>query len=289
MYVGRFAPSPSGPLHLGSLAAALASYIDAKAHNGSWLLRIEDLDTPRCNPAFSQLIIDTLCAHGLESDRPVVFQSERLAFYQKALNAILSAKKAYYCECSRKQIKEQGGIYLNTCRTKHLRSGAVRFIHTQPITKLNDRFKGTVLIDDGHALEDFILLRKDNIYAYKLAVVVDDIEQGITHIVRGDDLLSTTSAHLSLYRHFKCSAPVYAHIPVLKDATGNKLSKQNHAPAISSFSATENLLKACEALGVRIPTYVKAKQQDVPPKLLLEHAIQAWRIKHMLVDNQNIK
>lgn len=289
MYVGRFAPSPSGPLHLGSLAAALASYIDAKAHNGLWLLRIEDLDTPRCNPLFSQLIIDTLRAHGMESDKPVVFQSERLAHYQIALEAILSAKKAYYCECSRKQIKEQGGIYLNTCRTKHLHSGAVRFINTQPITKLNDRFKGPVLIDDGHALEDFILLRKDNIHAYNLAVVVDDIEQGITHIVRGDDLLCTTSAHLSLYRHFNSSPPVYAHIPVLKDAKGNKLSKQNHAPAISSFFATENLLKAFNALNIPMPTHIKAKQHDVPPELLLKHAIQAWRLKHMLVDNQNIK
>lgn len=289
MYVGRFAPSPSGPLHLGSLVTALASYIDAKAHSGLWLLRIEDLDTPRCHPHYSQLIIDTLRAHGMQSDKPVMYQSEYLLCYQQKVKDLLSTQSAYYCQCSRKQIREQGGVYLNTCRNMQHQSGAVRFVNTDPIKNLDDRIKGPVSINEAHALEDFILLRRDNIYAYNLAVVVDDIRQGVTHIVRGDDLLTTTSAHLSLYRHLNSPAPLYAHVPVVKDASGQKLSKQNHAPAIEIPNAIENLLFACKALDISLPVISTLTIRNLTPEHLLKHAVEAWRKKHMLVDNQNIK
>ena len=282
-YIGRFAPSPSGPLHFGSLVAALASYLDAKAHDGRWLIRIEDLDTPRCNPIYSRIILETLNMHCMTSDSTVLFQSERLEHYEQKIKQILNANDAYYCQLSRKQIKQQGGFYHNACRHQKLTSGAIRFINNHEIKQFEDRIKGPITVTDPHAFEDFILLRRDQIFAYNFAVVLDDIHQGITHIVRGEDLLTTTPVHLSLYHYFKAPIPRYAHIPLITDNMGIKLSKQNHAPGIDNHKAANNLSQAAKALGLEVNT------EGLPCEQILKLATKAWRKKHMLGERSNIK
>ena len=272
-YVGRFAPSPTGPLHFGSLVAALASYLDAKAHSGKWLVRIEDLDTARCQPEATNQILNTLHAHGMCADGELLFQSSRHSAYSRVINTLLEKKHAYFCQCTRKQIKAQGGVHLSECRLRKSKDGAIRFCIDEPVTSFHDRLQEYVEINDAHALEDFVIQRRDSIYAYNLAVVLDDIMQNVTHIVRGEDLLTTTSAHLSFYHYLDKAPPTYMHIPVIKDGNGNKLSKQNHAPAINDTTPEDNLIAACHALNIDISLQNSEKSVDK----ILGNAIQAWQ------------
>lgn len=272
-YVGRFAPSPSGPLHFGSLVAALASYLDAKAHEGRWLLRIEDVDPPRCVANAPEMICDALHQHGLHWDGSVLYQSSRNQYYRRCLDELFSQHALYYCQCTRKQLKLNGGVHNNACRAKGSTDGAIRLINQSPVVEFVDRWQGKTKITDPHALEDPVLKRRDQLFAYNLAVVVDDIYQEVTHIVRGCDLLDTTSAHLSLYRQLNAPAPQYMHVPLAKNENGQKLSKQNHAPALCPNKNVENIVSACEFLRISLPS--NAPNQGVDKILRL--ATQQWR------------
>ncbi|MFS1703638.1 tRNA glutamyl-Q(34) synthetase GluQRS [Alteromonas sp. AMM-1] len=251
-YVGRFAPSPTGPLHFGSLLAALASYLDARANNGRWILRMEDIDQPRCVDGADQLIMQALLAHGLQWDGDVWYQSARLPVYQAVIQRLTAQQQVYGCVCTRKQIRAQGGVYPGTCRTAgHSTAGhAVRLQCNSIVTSFSDAILGQICVTEPHALEDTLLQRSDGIYSYNLVVVVDDIAQGVTHIVRGSDLLDTTAAHLTLYKILDAKAPAYAHIPVAATAKGRKLSKQNHARALDLATPEDNLLRALAFLGL---------------------------------------
>jgi len=274
-YIGRFAPSPTGPLHFGSLVAALASYLDAKSHKGKWLLRMEDVDLPRCQPESPTLIRDALHAHGMKWDNEMPPQSTRNTLYQASIDKLLAEQKAYFCQCTRKLIKSQGGVHNKDCRALNNTSGAVRLINDIPKIRFVDRQLGQVVITDKHALEDTVLKRRDGLYSYNLAVVVDDVEQNVTHVVRGEDLLDTTSAHLTLYALFAANAPKYLHIPLVKDPNGNKLSKQNHAPALCVSRAQQNLIDACRFLGL---SGVSGVSKATPEKIL-ENATKEWSKK----------
>ncbi|GGF86183.1 tRNA glutamyl-Q(34) synthetase GluQRS [Alteromonas lipolytica] len=273
-YVGRFAPSPTGPLHFGSLIAALASYLDAKAHNGTWLVRMEDIDAPRCIAGADKQILDCLAAHELIWDGKVRYQSAHLGDYDKVLAVLRSQQVLYACQCTRKQIKSTGGVYTGTCRELGLaESGnALRFKCDQPVTTFNDNLLGPVEITDPHALEDTVLRRRDGLHSYNLVVVADDIAQGVNHIVRGSDLLATTAAHLTLYRQLGEQPPAYAHIPVAATSSGRKLSKQNHARPLDNRHALNNLQQALTFLG-----FADIASNHTTTASLLSAAINAWQ------------
>jgi glutamyl-Q tRNA(Asp) synthetase len=297
-YIGRFAPSPTGPLHAGSLVAALASWLDARAHGGQWLVRIEDVDAPRCVPGADQEIMRQLAACGLLPDAPPVYQSQRSAHYQAALDALISQGRAYACVCSRKDIeavwaardlrKERHGelIYPGTCRPerggfqglenlkaheKHSWRFHTAFFDQKgslPGTKSSvlainsianqatpiawqDRRLGTQQQNVAHDVGDFVLRRADGLWAYQLAVVVDDAAQGITHIVRGEDLADNTARQILLQEALGCSHPAYLHTPLVLAADGQKLSKQNGAQPLDIEQALQHLAQAADTLGLR--------------------------------------
>lgn len=273
-YTGRFAPSPSGHLHFGSLIAALASYLDARANQGAWLVRMEDIDTPRCMPGMDSAILRSLDAHGLHWDGEVMYQSQQHARYAEVVNTLLNSHQAYYCQCTRKQIKAAGGVYPGTCR--HLALGpdnaAVRVKLPGTITTFEDDILGAQSPTDPHALEDTIIRRRDGLYAYNLVVVLDDIHQGVTHIVRGSDLLPTTVTHLNLYQLLNTASPRYAHLPVAAVAPGRKLSKQNHAAPLDDRTPTTNLMSALRFLNQDVPD----EWHTLAPETLLTGAITRW-------------
>lgn len=273
-YTGRFAPSPTGPLHFGSLLAALASFLDARAHHGKWLVRIEDIDAPRCIANADKHILDCLFAHGLTWDGEVRYQSSHLSRYDEILAQLQAQGKLYACQCTRKQIKDTGGVYPGTCRHLALPAAnhALRLKCEQPVTHFDDQILGSVEINDPHALEDTVLRRRDGLHSYNLVVVVDDIDQGVTHIVRGSDLLPTTAAHLTLYRELGAAPPVYAHIPVAATTSGRKLSKQNHARPLDTTRALQNLQHALAFLG--FPGIARNCRTTAE---LLSAAIAAWQ------------
>lgn len=250
-YVGRFAPSPSGPLHFGSLFCALISFLDARSNQGKWLIRIEDIDTPRVNPEYTDVILNSLRAHCLDWDSDLVLQSERHALYSQYLNKLNRYDLIYGCNCSRKQIRARGQFYDGHCREKQLpfEHNALRFKQQTYHNKFFDKFLGDVNITNLIANEDPVLQRADLIYAYHLAVVVDDIEQGVTDIVRGNDLLDTTPIHLALYNALGAKSPVYGHIPVLAQKPNQKLSKQHHSPGINDANPLDNLKLALKIIG----------------------------------------
>jgi glutamyl-Q tRNA(Asp) synthetase len=253
-YRGRFAPSPTGPLHLGSLACALSSWLDARAHDGEWLIRIEDIDPPRDVPGADEDILQTLKAFHLESDLPVVWQSDRHALYENAFQKLQQAGTLYGCSCSRSSIAIASaaaglppGVYPGTCRngTNGAAIRSYRFrVDAQSPTCFADRICGEYAQDVLREVGDFVLKRADGLWAYQLAVVVDDAEQGITHIVRGRDLLDNTPRQILLQRALGFAQPVYMHIGLITDASGNKLSKQNKAPRVPA----DNPLKTLESL-----------------------------------------
>jgi glutamyl-Q tRNA(Asp) synthetase len=266
-YRGRFAPSPTGPLHAGSLVAALASWLDARAHGGQWLVRIEDVDSPRCVPGVAQEILRQLAACGLLPDEPPVWQSQRDALYQSALDRLVAAGDAYPCACSRKDIEEalralgrerpRHGelVYPGTCRDGlHGRAArAWRFRVPPGVVHWQDGLLGAQAQDVAEAVGDFVLKRADGLFAYQLAVVVDDAAQGITHVVRGEDLADNTARQLLLQRALGFPAPAYRHTPLVLGANGEKLSKQNGAAALELDDPLQALAAAAQVLGLRVP------------------------------------
>lgn len=278
-YRGRFAPTPSGPLHLGSLVAAVGSYLDAKAHQGAWLLRIEDIDPPREVPGAADTILRQLEAHGLLWDEAVRYQSQQSALYEDHLQQLTKANYVYACDCTRKQIKQRAPYYTGFCRNRDLSftHNALRFANNNPVLCFTDRQQGKVTAEYAWASEDFILKRRDGLWAYQLAVVSDDREQGITHIVRGSDLMVPTLWQLSLWSRLNDVAtnvplPSLRHLPLLTDRSGRKLSKQNHAPAINAAQAVNNLTVALGVLGLKLPDEL----QHADIEMLLQWAIQKW-------------
>ncbi|MCW8995792.1 MAG: tRNA glutamyl-Q(34) synthetase GluQRS [Psychromonas sp.] len=281
-YRGRFAPSPSGSLHFGSLIAALGSYLQAKSQQGIWQVRIDDIDPPREVAGAAQDILQTLQTYGLHWDGEVVYQSQRSQAYEKVLSQLSEQKLCYACSCTRKIIKQQGGIYLGTCRNKQLNfNGNSLRINLQkqhhPVTHFYDQLQGDVFLNSREANEDFIIKRKDGLYAYNLAVVIDDINQGITEVVRGADLLHTTGKQITLYQLLNTQAPRYLHLPVAVTSPGQKLSKQNHAQAIDKDNPIPTLLKALKFLGHRVPSRIATSSCSK----ILEWAVQNWSLENI--------
>ncbi|MDX5997228.1 tRNA glutamyl-Q(34) synthetase GluQRS [Shewanella oneidensis MR-1] len=250
-YVGRFAPSPSGALHFGSLVAALGSYLRARSLGGKWLIRIEDIDPPREVKGAADDILRTLEAYGFEWDDTVLYQSARTDAYQAKLDQLLAQDDAYFCQCSRKQIQAMGGIYDGRCHqlaTPH-QSGAIRLVNRAQVAEFTDNLMGKVVVDHDFATEDFIIKRSDGLYAYQLAVVLDDAHQGISEVVRGCDLIEASCRQLSLYQSLGLTAPQWLHLPLACLTPGFKLSKQNHAQAIDKQHPQASLNAALTFLG----------------------------------------
>ncbi len=254
MYIGRFAPSPTGPLHFGSLVAAVASYADARAVNGQWLLRIEDVDTTRCSRAAETEILRQLVAYGFVADGVVVRQSERGEIYEAAIARLTSPGHVFACTCSRKMLEgvpraDGETIYPGTCRD----FGDVTGAHSLRLRVRNrvdsrveftDRAIGAVGQNVAEDVGDFVLRRADGCYAYQLAVVVDDAIQGVTDVVRGEDLLMNTPRQIYLQRLLGVATPTYLHVPLVRNTEGEKLSKQTLAQAISLDAPVETLCAA---------------------------------------------
>ena len=277
-YRGRFAPSPTGPLHLGSLVAALASYLDARSVGGQWLLRIEDLDTPRTVRGSADMIQRQLESHGLLWDEQVFWQGRRDPAYRVALAQLEQQELIYPCACSRAELAAAGHkeIYPGTC--------AGGLSPGQAARALRLRVAGSVqFADRGYAEQnqdlprecgDFVIRRADGLFAYQLAVVVDDAFQGITHVVRGLDLLNSTPRQIYLQQALGLPTPVYLHLPLVLDSEGRKLAKQSGAAALLDERAEVNLLAALEFLGLRLPQEFLGAGVAV----LLAWALKNWRV-----------
>ena len=269
-HIGRFAPSPTGPLHFGSLVAALASWLDARAAGGTWLLRIEDLDQPREQPGAVDEILRTLDAFGLDWDGPVVFQSRRRDRYRAALERLAAQHATYWCGCSRKEIADSSlglaadsaPIYPGTCRggLAGKTARALRLRTTPESIRFVDRVQGPQGQSVEREVGDFVLLRADGVYAYQLAVVVDDAEQGVTDVVRGADLLDSTTRQIALQRLLGYAMPRYLHVPVAVDAAGEKLSKQTGASPIDLARTADALAQALAFLGQAPPAGLDASE-----------------------------
>ncbi|MEI7253279.1 tRNA glutamyl-Q(34) synthetase GluQRS [Dickeya dadantii] len=275
-YVGRFAPSPSGDLHFGSLIAALGSYLQARACRGRWLVRIEDIDPPREVPGAATRILRQLEQYGLLWDGDVVYQSRRHDLYRAVLADLQRQGKCYYCTCSRQRIQQIGGHYDGHCRDLGLppNQAALRLRQSQPVLHFHDRLRGQIDADPMLAREDFIIHRRDGLFAYNLAVVVDDHDQGVTEIVRGADLIEPTVRQLSLYHQLDYPAPAYVHLPLALNSDGNKLSKQNHAPALPDGDPRAVLAQALAFLRQPLPAY----WQDLDRDALLAWAVAHWSL-----------
>ena len=272
-YIGRFAPSPTGPLHAGSLVAALAGWLDARAHAGRWLVRIEDVDTPRCVPGADQLILSQLAACGLHPDAPPVYQSQRGPLYQAALDQLVATGHAYPCGCTRADIAQANAalglskprhgdlVYPGTCRPDHggLKGKPARAWRLQVppcadtpdgLWHWHDRRLGPQQQDVARSVGDFVLHRADGLWAYQLAVVVDDAAQGITDVVRGEDLADNTPRQILLQQALGVPTPRYLHTPLVCGANGEKLSKQNGARALDLADPLQALSQAALVLGL---------------------------------------
>lgn len=280
-YVGRFAPSPTGPLHFGSLLAALASCLQAKSQSGLWLVRIEDIDPPRQRKGAVDEILTVLDRYGFEWDGPVAFQSENAVRHRQVISDLRAAGLAYPCCCSRRDLATAtlgplGSIYPGTCRNGSQGTRrAVRVRTDDAAIEFVDRLQGPQSQRLESESGDFVILRRDGLIAYHLAVVVDDFDQGITEVVRGIDLLDSTPRQIHLQRLLGYRVPGYAHIPIAANDAGQKLSKMTGAPPISLSRIGPTLVLALEALG-----------QRPPPELATSSlpAIWSWSIKHWQPD-----
>lgn len=254
-YIGRFAPTPSGYLHFGSLVAALASYLDARAVGGRWLLRIEDLDPPREEPGAQAAILKALESYGFEWDGEMVRQSDRLDAYAAVIDRLFHQGLAYACTCSRKQLERYHGIYPGLCRNLgHAQEdAAIRLRVPELDYRFNDRVQGEYRQHLGREVGDFVIRRRDGLYAYQLAVVLDDAWQGITDIVRGADLLDSTPRQLYLQELLGLSQPRYLHVPLVTQPDGQKLGKSYRSPPLTEEQAPPLLLRALRALGQESP------------------------------------
>lgn len=278
-YRGRFAPSPSGFLHFGSLIAALASYLHAKHHHGTWLVRIEDIDPPREKAGASANILATLDAYGLHWDESVLYQSQQSELYQDVLQQLAHQKLTYHCQCTRAQIKAQGGIYQGQCSKFNFskKNNSTRLHNQQGIYRYQDLIQGNYTCSQTLAEEDFILVRKDGLFAYQLAVVLDDIYQNINHVIRGCDLLEPTARQLSFYQQLGYQAPQFGHIPLAVTEQGYKLSKQNNAPAIDNNNPAPALIAALKFLGQNVPEEL----QSYSAEQIIQWAIKSWSTEHI--------
>ena len=296
MYLGRFAPSPTGPLHAGSLVAALASWLDARAHGGQWLVRIEDIDTPRCVPGADQFILGQLQACHLLPDQPPVWQSRRGALYRQALERLKASGWAYPCGCSRKDIEaaqaargagrvrgaelpypgtcrpENGGLRGRPPRAWRLRTGGQSSdVDAEKTISWTDLRLGLQQQDVERAVGDFVLLRADGLWAYQLAVVVDDADQGVTHVVRGEDLADNTPRQILLQRALGLPTPSYLHTPLVLASDGGKLSKQNGARALDLSDPLAALQEAAARLDLPPPNHWSSIDES------LAHWAAVWR------------
>ena len=272
-YRGRFAPSPTGPLHLGSLVAATGSYLDAKKAEGEWLVRMEDVDEPRTVPGAADLILRTLAAFGMESDQPVIYQSRRKELYRSALEDLKRKGMVYPCGCTRKEILDwqvgfgppSGQRYPGLCR-EGLAEGkqprAWRFRVPQSVIQFEDRVMGPQAENLDETSGDFIVLRADGFFAYQLAVVVDDAEQGVTDVVRGADLLESTPRQIALRCALEVGWPRYLHLPVALNPAGEKLSKQTRAPAVDASDPAAELMRVLRFLGQHPPAGLEGCRVD---------------------------
>ncbi|MFD2178752.1 tRNA glutamyl-Q(34) synthetase GluQRS [Veronia pacifica] len=274
-YIGRFAPSPSGPLHFGSLIAALGSFLQARANGGQWLVRIEDIDPPREVAGSASAILRTLEAYQLQWDRDVLYQSNRTEAYQHQIDQWLLSGEAYYCQCTRRQIKDSGGIYRGTCRHRVLGpdGSGVRLMIDSPVTTFSDLRHGDITLDKAMAAEDFIIKRRDGLFAYNLAVVLDDIYQGVTEVVRGADMIEPTGRQRALYHKLGAAPVSYLHLPLALNSKGHKLSKQNHAPAIDNRHPGPALEAALAFLELPVPVELSGASVSE----LLEWAVTNWQ------------
>jgi glutamyl-Q tRNA(Asp) synthetase len=289
VYRGRFAPSPTGPLHFGSLVAAVGSYLEAKTHGGEWLVRIDDGDTPRNVPGAADDILRTLEAFGLGWDGAVLYQSEQVDAYLAAIEQLQAGGALYPCACSRREIADSavqgidGPVYPGTCRnglppTRPANAPRALRIRTQDaVMAFDDGVQGHITQDVEHAVGDFVVMRADGLTAYQLAVVVDDAAQGITNVVRGADLLDSTPRQIWLQQQLKVATPCYAHLPVALNAQGEKLSKQTHAVAIDRNQPVPELINALAFLHHAPPPELRnAEIGD-----LWEWALRNWRLARL--------
>jgi len=270
-YRGRFAPTPSGPLHFGSLFAAVVSYLDAKANRGKWLLRIDDLDPPREQPGATAAILRALEQHGLTWDDTETYQSQHRSRYLSFLDHLIQNQRVYWCTCSRKQL---AGHQTYPGRCRHHRTprpnSAIRFQVESTSDRFDDLFQGTQSASPQADYGDVVLQRRDRLFAYQLAVVADDSDLGITHVIRGIDLMDSTFWQRELYRAIDAKPPQYGHFAVLHAQGSNqKLSKQNLAPAIDPTRAIDNLHRVFQQLGITVV-------RSTPAQMLLE-ACSLWQ------------
>ena len=272
-YIGRFAPSPTGPLHFGSLITAVASYCDAKANQGQWLVRIEDTDIPRIYPNSESHILNCIDAFEFEPDADIIFQKNRLDLYEEVLEQLKQAQQIYACECTRKQLGSNH-IYVGTCRDLHLDflNQAIRLKVDDQLICFDDLLQGRQCSNLKNDLGDFVLKRRDGIISYQLAVVVDDYLQGITHVVRGADLLDNTARQIWLGSLLDYPKLNYMHLPLAMNDQGQKLSKQNMAQALDLSKAPELLKQVISALG---QLNVELDQ----PRNMLKQAVQQWNVE----------
>jgi len=281
MHTGRFAPSPTGPLHFGSLVSAVASYCDARKNNGKWLVRMEDLDRPRTVKGAADTILHQLENFGFEWDGPVLYQSQRDSFYNEALDTLKARQLVYPCTCTRREIADsssavgiEGVIYPGTCLRHAIKPDAPvawRMRTDNIAISFEDSIQGTISQNLATDIGDFILKRADGLFAYQLAVVADDASQGVTHVVRGADLLDSTPRQIYLQRMLGFQTPGYAHIPVAANAAGEKLSKQTLAKPIAEDEAPRLIIDALVFLG-------QQPQQALKQACLND--IWQWAISH---------
>lgn len=288
-YIGRFAPSPTGELHFGSLIAAVGSYVDARAHNGKWLLRFEDVDTTRCRREYRDAMLKTLARFSLHHDGESIVQTERLSDYADAL--IELSELTYLCVCSRKmwqkdaKIGEIGKIYPRTCYyqpPKRVKDAVTRLALPDGQMCFVDRLRGEICYNLQCDIGDPILRRQNGDFAYALAVCVDDAQQGITHIVRGADLLATTPIQRVIQAHLGYATPSYLHLPLALDENGRKLSKQNHAQPINAqaddTTVSDLLVDVLEFLDAFFTTSPPRQLRQSLPCDVLEWAVAHWRM-----------
>lgn len=278
---GRFAPSPTGPLHLGSLVAATGSYVDARARGGRWLVRIEDLDTPRCIPGMSETILRTLEAFGFEWYGKVERQSGRTALYHTALARLQAAGCTYECSCTRRDVASvllDARAYPGTCRDGPVRSGptATRFRMPPGCTAFDDRFQGHQQFD-GAGIGDVVIRRRDGVFAYHLAVVMDDADQGVDSIVRGSDLLASTPWHLALQAALRLPRPEYGHLPIVVEPDGGKLAKSQRSVPLDTRAAPRQLWQALALLRQEPPRGLAG----APLREIWSWAIACWSPQHL--------
>ncbi|MCK4743363.1 MAG: tRNA glutamyl-Q(34) synthetase GluQRS [Sulfuriflexus sp.] len=285
-YRGRFAPSPTGPLHFGSLLAAISSYAQARQQQGQWLVRIEDVDLPRCDPDSTKLILKALESYGLYWDEEIVYQSQRDKYYKVALDVLNTQNDTYGCACTRKEIikaiaaNDTASVYPGTCSNgiaKGKTARSIRMRANNSKMSFNDAVQGEFSQHLAKDVGDFIIRRSDGLFAYQLAVVVDDALQNITDVVRGSDMLDSTPRQIYLQQHLNYATPNYMHIPLATHSDGHKLSKQTMAPAITLDDPRPTLIKALNFLGQQAPHELR----DTNIETIWGWVIQNWSAENI--------